>query len=172
MSFFATAGLAVFILILFAGIFMNLFSLPGTIVIFFDVLFYALFTGFDRIGWKILLFLFVTAITAETIDFLLSMGMSGGLKRLDEKKSFRASVIGAITGAVILTPLFWGPGTWAGFFLGGLTGILITEFLRQSKLKAPFRATNRAIFAMVGRKLVKGVIALFMVAVSLSNIYS
>ena len=170
MSFFAAAGLAVFILILFVGIFLNLFGLPGTVVIFFDVLLYAIFTGFDRIGWKILLFLFIIAIIAETMDFLL--GMSGGLKRLDEKKYFRASLLGAIAGAVILTPLFLGPGTWTGFFLGGLTGILITEFRRQSKLRAPFRATNRAVFAMVGRKFVKGVIALFMVAVSLSNIYS
>jgi uncharacterized protein len=170
LSFFAAAGLAIFILILFVGIFLNLFGLPGTIVIFFDVLFYAIFTGFDRVGWKILLFLFISAIITETIDFLLDM--SAGLKPLAAKKSFRASAIGAITGAVILTPLFWGPGTLAGFFLGGLTGILIVEFLRQSKLKAPFRATNRAIFAMVGRKLVKGVIALFMIALSLSNIYS
>ena len=170
MSFFAAAGLAIFILILFVGIFLNLFSLPGTVVIFFDVLFYAIFTGFDRIGWKILLFLFIAAIIAETIDFLLDM--YGGLKPIDARKSFRASAIGAITGAVILTPLFWGPGTWTGFFLGGLTGILIAEFLRQSKLKAPFRATNRAVFAMAGRKFVKGVIALFMVALSLSNIYS
>jgi uncharacterized protein YqgC (DUF456 family) len=170
LSFLATAGLAVFILILFAGIYINLFGLPGTLVIFFDVLFYAIFTGFDRIGWKILLFLFIAAVIAEIIDFLLDM--YGGLKPIDAKKTFGASAIGAITGTVILTPLFWGPGIWAGFFLGGLAGLLIVEFLRQSKLRAPFRATHRAIFAMVGRKLLKGVIALFMVAVSLSNIYS
>ena len=170
MSTFATAGLAIFILILFVGIFINLFGLPGTVVIFFDVLFYAIFTGFDRIGWQIILFLFIASIIAEIIDFLLNM--SGGLKPMDAKKSFRASAIGSITGAVILTPLFWGPGTWAGFFLGGLTGIIIVEFISQSKLKAPFRATPRVIFTMVGGKLVKGVIALFMVAVSLSNIYS
>ena len=170
MSAFAGAGLVIFILILFAGIFLNLFSLPGTVVIFFDVLCYAIFTGFDRIGWQIILFLFIASIIAEIIDFLMTM--YGGLKPLDAKKSFRASTIGAITGAVILTPLFWGPGIWAGFFLGGLTGILIVEFLRQSKLKAPFRATHLAIFAMVGKNLVKGVISLFMVALSLSNIYS
>ncbi|HEX7586058.1 MAG TPA: DUF456 domain-containing protein [Patescibacteria group bacterium] len=96
------------------GIFINLFGLPGTVVIFFDVLFYAIFTGFDRIGWQIILFLFIASIIAEIIDFLLNM--SEGLKPMDAKKSFRASAIGSITGAVILTPLFWGPGTWTGFF--------------------------------------------------------
>ena len=170
MSFLAMAGLAIFILVLFAGIFLNLFGLPGTLVIFFDVLVYAIFTGFDRIGWKILLFLFIAAIIAEAIDFLLDM--SGGLKPMDVKKSLLASAIGAITGSFILAPLFWGPGIWIGFFLGGFTGILIVEFLRQSKLKKPFRATNRAIFTMIGRKLAKGFIALFMIALSLSNIYS
>jgi len=164
------AGLAIFILILFAGIFLNLFGLPGNLVIFFDVLFYAIFTGFDRIDWKILLFLFIIAITAETIDFLLDM--SGGLKPINVKKSLLAAAIGAITGVLILTPLFWGPGIWIGFFLGGFTGILIVEFLRQYKLKKPFRATHRAIFTMIGRKLAKGFIALFMIAFSLSNIYS
>jgi uncharacterized protein YqgC (DUF456 family) len=170
LSFFATAGLAVFILILFAGIFLNLFGLPGTVVIFFDVLLYAIFTGFDRVGLKIILFLFFSTIIAETIDFLL--GMSGSLKPKFSRKSFGAALIGAITGVFIFTPLFWGPGTWLGFFLGGLTGILIVEFMRQSKLKGPFRATNRAVMAMAGGKLLKGLIALFMIAISLSNIYS
>ncbi len=170
MSLLATAGLAIFILILFAGIYINLFGLPGTVVIFFDVLFYAIFTGFNQVGWKIILFLFLSAIVAETIDFLLDM--YGDLKPLDAKKSLRASAIGAITGTIILTPLFWGPGIWVGFFLGGFTGIITTEFLRQSKLKTPFRATRRAIFSMIGRKLLKGFITLFMIAVSLSNIYS
>ena len=170
MSFFAAAGLAVFILILFLGIYLNLFGLPGTVVIFFDVLFYGIVTGIERIGWKIILFLLISTIIAETIDVLI--GMSDSLKTMDTRKSFRAAAIGAIAGAIILTPLFWGPGTWTGFFLGGLTGILIVEFFRQSKLKAPFRAANRAIFIMIGRKLVKGFIALLMIAVSLSNIYS
>ena len=72
----------------------------------------------------------------------------------------------------MLTPFFGGPGIWGGFFLGGLAGILTIEFIRQSKLKAPFRTPNRAIFAMIGGKMVKGFIALFMIAFSLSNIYS
>jgi uncharacterized protein YqgC (DUF456 family) len=75
-------------------------------------------------------------------------------------------------GAFFFTPFFGGPGTWGGFFLGGLAGILTIEFIRQSKLKAPFRTPSRAIFAMIGGKMVKGLIALFMIAFSLSNIYS
>jgi len=169
LSAFAGAGLVIFILILFAGIFLNFFGLPGTVVIFFDVLFYAIFTGFDHVGLKIILFLLITTIIAETIDFLV---MAGRYQPMISTKSFGAAAIGAVGGAFLLTPFFWGPGTWGGFFLGGLAAVLTVEFIHQSKLKAPFRTPGRAILAMIGGKMVKGLIALFMIAFSLSNIYS
>lgn len=169
MSFFATAGFTVFILILFAGIYLTLFGLPGTIVIFLDVLFYIIFTGFDHVGLKIILFLLIATIIAETIDFLV---MAGKHQPMTSKKSFGAAAIGAVIGAFLFTPFFGGPGTWGGFFLGGLAGVLTIEFIHQSKLKAPFRTSGSAILAMIGGKMVKGLIALFMIAFSLSNIYS
>ena len=169
MSFFAVLGFTVFILILFLGVYLTLFGLPGTIVIFFDVLLYIIFTGFDHVGWKIVLLLLISTVIAETIDFLV---MAGGYQQMTSKKSFGAAAIGSIIGAFLLTPFFWGPGTWGGFFLGGLAGVLAVEFIRQSKLKAPFRTPGSAILAMIGGKMIKGFIALFMIAFSLSNIYS
>ena len=169
MSAFAAAGFTVFIMILFAGIFLNLFGLPGTVVIFFDVLLYAIFTGFDSVGLKIILFLLISTIIAETIDFFV---MTGGYQPITSIKSFGAAAIGAATGPFLLTPFFGGPGIWGGFFLGGLAGILTIELIHQSKLKAPFRTPGRAIIAMIGGKMIKGFIALFMIAFSLSNIYS
>jgi len=169
LSAFAAAGFTVFILILFAGIFLNFFGLPGTIIIFFDVLLYAIFTGFDPVGLKIILFLLISTVFAETIDFFVMTGM---YQPMISTKSFVAAIIGAVIGAFLLTPFFWGPGTWGGFFLGGLAGVLTIEFIRQSKLKAPFRTPGRAIIAMIGGKMLKGLIALFMIAFSLSNIYS
>ena len=169
MSAFAAAGFTVFIMILFAGIFLNLFGLPGTIVIFFDVLIYAIFTGFDPVGLKIILFLLISTVIAETIDFFV---MTGRYQPMISTKSFVAAAIGAVIGTFLLTPFFGGPGIWGGFFLGGLAGVLTIEFIHQSKLKAPFRTPGRAILAMIGGKMVKGFIALFMIAFSLSNIYS
>jgi uncharacterized protein YqgC (DUF456 family) len=169
LSAFAAAGLVIFILILFIGIFLNLFGLPGTVVIFFDVLLYAIFTGFDPVGLKIILFLLISTVIAETIDFFV---MTGGYQPMISTKSFVAAAIGAVIGAFLLTPFFWGPGTWGGFFWGGLAGVLTIEFIHQSQLKAPYRTPGRAIIAMIGGKMVKGFIALFMIAFSLSNIYS
>ena len=170
MSSFAAIGFAVFILILFIGIYLSLFGLPGTVIIFIDVLAYAAINGFDRIGFKIILFLLVFTIIAEMIEFLL--GMTDALRPLPSKKLLGASAIGAITGALILTPVLRGLGIFGGFFLGCFAGILIMEFIRQSRLQTPFQASNGAVFAMIGGKMAKGFIALTMIALSLSNIYS
>ena len=42
------AGLTVFILVLFMGIFSIVFGIPGTAVILIDVILYALITGFEK----------------------------------------------------------------------------------------------------------------------------
>jgi len=114
LSFFVSAGFSIFILILFAGIFLNLFDLPGTIVIFFDVLFYAIFTGFDHVGLKIILFLLIFTIIAETIDLFFVIG--GASQPIASKKSLGAAALGAVGGIFLLTPLWGGPGIWLGFF--------------------------------------------------------
>ena len=166
----ASLAFAAFILILFAGIYLTLFDLLGTAIIFIDVFLYALFTGFDRVSGKIILFLLLISIVVEAIDFFLVM--TGALQPMATKKVFWISAISAIAGAFILTPFFWGPGAWGGFFLGGFAGIITLEVARQLKLKSLYRASNLAIIAMAGRKIVKGFVALLMVALSLSNIYS
>lgn len=171
MSFFVAAGFTVFILILFAGIFFNLVGLPGTIIIFFDVLLYSIFTGFEQVGLKIILFLLVSAVIAEIIDFLWVIN-EAPIQAFSQKKSVKAAALGALTGAFLLTPVLKGPGAWIGFFLGGMAGVLIAESIRQFRLKSPYRTLNSVIFSLIGKNAVKGFISLCMIAFSLSNIYS
>ena len=150
--------------------YLSLVGLPGTVVIFADVLAYAACTGFDRVGIKILLFLLFFSIIAEVIDVFL--GMTGALTPIPSINMFFASMSGAVVGMYILTPVLYGLGTFGGFFLGCLIGILFAEFLRQSELEAPFKASTRAIFIMIGGKMAKGSVALVMILLSLANIYS
>ncbi len=171
MSFFAGAGFTIFILILFAGIFLNLFELPGTVVIFFDVLIYSILTGSEQIGWKIIMLLLVLSVIAEAVEFFWIIS-EAPQQTVSSKRSIKAAALGSITGIFLLTPFWGGPGIWIGFFLGGLTGIIIMEIIRQSKLKAPFRTLNSFIFNTIGKNAVKGFISLCMIAFSLSNIYS
>ncbi|GAB6272269.1 hypothetical protein KN63_04905 [Smithella sp. F21] len=170
MSSLAAAGFVVFILLLFAGIYLSLFGLPGTILIFLDVLVYVLLTDHFQAVWKVLLFLMVLAILAEAVDFWASS--TDIHEAMVTKGSLWGAAIGAGAGMIILTPVFWGPGIWGGFFLGGLAGLLITEWFHQSQLKSPDQATKSAFFAMIGQKMLKGFFSVVMIFVSLSNIYS
>lgn len=170
MSFLAGAGFAVFILILFAGIYLSLFGLPGTVVIFLDVLVYSLATDFNHVGWKALLALLIFAIIAETVDFLLE---NTHIREARVRRSpLWAALAGSIIGMCILTPFLWGAGIWLGFFLGGVAGILLAEIFRQLKLKSPYQSSGRIFLTMIGKKAAKGSFSVIMIFVALSNIYS
>ncbi len=170
MSFFTTAALTIFFLVLFLGIFLNFFGLPGTVVIFLDVLLFAAATGFEQIGAKIILVLFFSAVAAEAVEFYTVADET--TPPLYSKKSVWTATAGALTGAFLLTPFWGGPGAWIGFVLGGVTGLLLTEIIRQYELKPPHRTLRHALIAITGKNLIKGFISLFMIAFSLANIYS
>jgi uncharacterized protein len=164
------AGLTVFILVLFIGIFSTVFGIPGTAVILLDVIFYALLTGFERVGIKIILILLVISILAETIDF--SLGMAGAARFGISKRAIWISVICGFIGAVAMTPYFFGLGTVTGFFLGGFAGVLALELVHQSYLKPALRTSHRAILGRIAGTLIKGFCALVMIVIAMSNIYS
>lgn len=164
------AGLTLFILVLFVGIFSIVFGLPGTVIILFDVILYAVFTGFDRIGVKVLMILLMISLLAETLDFAL--GMMGAAKFGASPKGIWASVIGGLIGAILLTPFFFGLGTIVGTFLGGFTGIVTTELIRHSQLKPALRAGYGIILGRFSGMFVKGFLALVMIIITLTNIYS
>ncbi len=170
MSSMASAGFGVFIGVLLIGLYMTLFGLPGTIIIFLDVLAYALFTGFVTVGWKVLLLLAIFALISEGLDVLL--GMTQTYKTPLKKSVLTSTLFGGLAGACILTPFFWGPGLWGGFFLGGLSGLVIIEMIRQLKREIPHQIPQKAFAALLGTKILKGSFALMMIFFSLSNIYT
>ena len=163
-------GLSIFILVLFAGIFSTIFGLPGTIIIFVDVILYALITGFHRIGIKIIFFMFIVTLLAETLDFAL--GMAGAARFIPSKKNFWAAAAGALLGGMAMTPALYGLGTVTGGFIGGFCGVLTVEILRQNRLKPAFRTSYRAVLTGMAGVLTKGFAALAMTIAALSNIYS
>jgi len=164
------AGMTIFILVLFVGIFSIVFGLPGTVIILINTILYSLFTGFDKIGIKILAILLVISLLAEALDFVL--GMAGAARFDASKKGIWASVTGGFIGAIIMTPVFYGFGTIAGFFLGGFTGILITELIRQGQLKPVIRTGYGIILGRFTGILAKGFFAFVMIIITLTNIYS
>jgi uncharacterized protein YqgC (DUF456 family) len=165
-----TAGLTIFILVLFVGIFSTIFGIPGTVIILINVTLYALITGFDRIGIAIIIILLMISILAEATDFVL--GMSGAARFEISKRGIWVSLIGGFAGAMVMTPVLFGLGTVVGTFLGGFTGVLGVELLRQTKLRPALRAGYGAILRRVTGILVKGFCALVMTIITMTNIYS
>jgi hypothetical protein len=164
------AGLTIFILLLFAGVYLTVLGLPGTLLILLDVFFYALFTGFSRLGFTSIAVLIVMAIVAEAIGF--TMEMTSTVRFGPSLRGIVASLIGSILGALSLTPFLWGLGTLLGTFLGGFTGFFIMELTRQSRLKPALRASARDLLAAASGTFAKGFFAVAMTLVTLSNIYS
>jgi uncharacterized protein len=165
-----TAGLTVFILVLFAGIFVTVFGLPGTVIILIDVILYALVTGFETIGWKVILFLIAIAVVAEVADF--GLGMIGAARYGASKAGIWAALFGSIVGVALAAPFFLGMGTLLGIFLGGFTGAFLVEFMNQRKLKPAFRAGYGSVLGRVGGIMIKGLLSVLMVVITLYHIYS
>jgi len=164
------AGITLFLLVLFAGIFSIVFGLPGTVIILIDAILYALFTGFDKIGIKVLIILLVISLLAEALDFAL--GIAGAARYGTSGKGIWASLIGGVTGAIVMTPVLYGFGAIMGSFLGGFAGVLIVELIHQSQLKPALRAGYGVMLGRFTGMLVKGILALVMVTITLTTIYS
>jgi len=168
---FEIAGLTIFILILFIGIFSTIFGLPGTIIIVTDVIIFSWATGFEKIGFKIIVVLVIISFVAETLDFMF--GAYSGVRRFGLSiKGLVAAVIGGITGAVALTPFLMGLGTIIGMFCGGFTATLIVDFIEENNLKPAYRAGYKNKLMKITRTVFEGSFAIVMTITALSAIYS
>jgi uncharacterized protein YqgC (DUF456 family) len=163
-------GLTLFILVLLIGTFSILFGLPGTFIILTDAFFYAAITGFEKIGFKILLTLLILSALAEAADF--AVGMAGAVKFGASRRGLCAFLIGGLIGALLMAPYLLGLGLIVGTFLGGFFAILIVELIDRNRLKPSLRAAWGGIVGRAAGIFVKGFFALIMVIITLTSIYS
>ncbi|MEA1970311.1 MAG: DUF456 domain-containing protein [Thermodesulfobacteriota bacterium] len=170
MPLFEATILTVFVVILFVGLFSIIFGLPGTFLILGDVIIYSWITGFEKIGFKIIIALVFISLLAETIDFLL--GIAGARKYGSSKTSVTLSIIGGIIGAILMTPVLLGLGAMIGVFLGGFAGAFLGEYLEQRKLKPAVKAGYGSLIGRIAGILAKGSLAIVMVVIAMSAIYS
>ncbi len=139
MSPWEIGGLTLFILVLLFGTFSILFGFPGTVIIFIDAVLYAAVTGFERIGFKILIALLILSALAEVADF--AVGMAGAVKFGASRKGLWAFLAGGLIGALLLTPFLLGLGLVVGTFIGGFAAMLTLELLARRRLKPTLRET-------------------------------
>ena len=170
MSPWEIGGLTLFILVLLFGTFSILFGFPGTVIIFIDAVLYGAVTGFDKIGFKILIALLTLSALAEVTDF--AVGMAGTVKFGASRKGLWAFLAGGLTGALLLSPFLLGLGLIVGTFLGGFVAMLTLEMVTRRRLKPTLREAWGAILGRSAGICVKGFIALIMVIITLTSIYS
>jgi uncharacterized protein YqgC (DUF456 family) len=163
-------GLTLFILVLLLGAFSVLFGLPGTVIILIDAFLYAAVTGFERIGFNILLTLLILSILAEAADF--AVGMGGAVKFGASAKSFWALIVGGLIGAFLMTPFLFGLGTITGGMIGGFAGVFTIELLRRNRMKPALRAAWGSVLGRAAGIGVKALFALIMVVITLTGIYN
>ena len=170
MSPVETAGLTVFILVLFSGIFLSALGLPGAVLILINAVAYAFVTGFARIGFTVILILVVMAIVAELLDF--GLGMIGTVRFGISRRGIWAALFGSLAGAIILIPFFLGLGVLIGIFLGGSAVVFVMGMLKRRKQKPAFRPGIGAMLGGMTGIAVKGMLSIAMAAFTLFHIYS
>jgi hypothetical protein len=163
-------GTGFFLVVLLLGIFSILFGFPGTVVILIDAALYAAFTGFERIGAKVMITILILSILAELSDF--AIGMAGAIKFGASRSSLIASAAGGMVGALLLSPLMLGIGVVVGAYIGGFVGVFTVELLRQSNMKPTLRSAWGTIVGRAAGIVVKGAFALVMTAITLSGVYN
>lgn len=165
-----TLGLAVFILVLFAGVYTIIYGIPGTIIIFINVLVFSVATGFSVIELKHLFYIALIVLSVETADALI--GLSNTKRPALSAAGIVASAAGAIIGAIVLTPLLLGLGTLLGIFFGGLAGLFVMQRVEQQKLKPAFREPTKAMLVRIATICGKGAAAMGVTVFMLSRLYS
>ncbi|MFB0518444.1 MAG: DUF456 family protein [Acidobacteriota bacterium] len=139
-------GYIFFYLFLLGGLASIIFALPGTAIIAGVAFIYALLTHFDKLGLNPLLIVALIAVVAELLEFFA--GAIGASKFGATRLGMLGAVLGGISGAILLAPLFFGLGALLGAVVGAFSGAFLLEYLSGKK---PLAALQAGVGSMLGR---------------------
>ncbi|MFQ5768932.1 MAG: DUF456 family protein [bacterium] len=154
-------GQIFFWIVMFVGIVIIPFGIPGTFVIVGNALIYGWLTDFVDITWKFLGVLLIISILAEVIEFFLGAITAG--KYGASKLGMFGAIVGGFLGAILGTPIFPLIGTLFGAFAGAFAGAALFEYLGSQDLQKSLRVGFGAFLGSVGGKLTKIAAAVAMV---------
>jgi uncharacterized protein YqgC (DUF456 family) len=134
------------IILMSAGLLSILLGIPGTFIILGTALCYSVFTHFDIITIRLLLWLLGIAITGEIIESFLGLfaARKFGASRLALFTALIGSIAGAAVGSVVL-PLV---GTVAGAVIGAFLGTFLPELALKRGMR---KSVSAGMGAFVGR---------------------
>ena len=131
--------------------------LPGLPVMWLGAFIYALFTGFEKVGWTFLgIFAGLTAVTT-LLDYVANLygAKKMGATRWGVLGAFLGMLIGLFTGGLI------------GLLLGSFLGAILGEILRGRKGSQALKAGVGTFLGFLGGTLLKFVIGCAMIGIFL-----
>jgi uncharacterized protein YqgC (DUF456 family) len=154
-------GYGLWALVLLVASLLVYLGLGGNFVLLGLALVHALVTGFDPIGWPLLLVLLGIALLGELVEFLLGTfyvlrkGAGGGAA----VGGFIGGLVGGVAGHAVIPVI----GAVLGSFAGGFAGAVLGELRRQRRLEPSLRAGTHAFIGRMLAILVKHAFGLVMV---------
>ncbi len=128
-------------------------------------LLHGLVTGFDPVGWRLLLFLLGLVVLGEVVESLLGTLYVArrGASRWGVLGAFAGGLLGAAVGSSV-APLV---GTILGSIVGSWAGAVLGEYWRQRRLAPSLRVGGHAFVGKMAALLVKQGIGVGMIVVLL-----
>jgi uncharacterized protein YqgC (DUF456 family) len=161
--------LIILILSMPAGLIAVVLGLPGTWLILITSALYSWLTGFSVITYQMLLGFLGLAVAAEALEFW--SGLWGARRYGGSKKAMLGTLIGGLTGAIVLSPMLFGFGTLVGAFLGAFAGGFIVTYLEQRKMSEAMRVGWGGLLGRVFAMVFKGAAVVTMIGVDVWAIF-
>lgn len=116
------------IVLLFAGLFINILGLPGLWLMVLGHGAYGLVTGWDvYVGWPSFIIIVVLALLAEVVEFVA--GAAGSKVAGGSKRGMAGAIVGGIVGGIVGTPILPIVGTIVGAVAGAGLGAALIEIM-------------------------------------------
>lgn len=144
------------------------FGMPGTLISFIAVLLFVLITKAHYIGWTTVIVLALLTLLGELGELLF--GIKDAARAGVSRKAVIASVIGGVTGSIVLAPFLFGIGALIGAALGTFAGAFGASLIESRQaLDAAHKGWVSAIGRLKGT-IFKGIIAIIMLIICIVEI--
>lgn len=159
------AGYLLWSALLLAASLLIYLGLPGNFVVLGLALVYALLTGFDPIGWPLLLWLLGLALLGELLEFLV--GTFWIARKGATRHGVGGAFVGGLLGALLGAPLAPPAGAVLGSFAGAFAGAVLGEYRHRRQLGPSVRIGRWAFAGKLAAMFLKHATVLVMVALIL-----
>lgn len=164
-EFFSAAGFwtlyGLWAVLLVGSLLLTILGLGGNFFVLFLGFIYAALTGFQDVGWGLLLLLLGLAVLGEVIESLLGLVYvaAKGATRYGVGGAFVGGLVGASAGSAAMPVV----GTILGSFAGAFVGAMAGEYLRERKLDPSVRIGWHAFAGKMLATLIKFALGVEMV---------